>query len=74
MLGSLSSNDSDGIGQLFKYLPPTTSNMPPTTSSDRTQRRKQKRQDTLSGVTYPNDTVLVTGMDDRRDKKDRFIV
>jgi hypothetical protein len=72
LLGSLSSNDSDGIGQLFKYLPPTTSNMPPTTSSIEHNGGNKNEQDTLSGVTYPNDTVLVTGMDDRRDKKGLF--
>jgi hypothetical protein len=72
LLGSLSSNDSDGIGQLFKYLPPTTSNMPPITSSIEHNGGNKNEQDTLSGVTYPNDTVLVTGMDDRRDKKGLF--
>lgn len=77
LLGSLNENDIDGIPQLFKYLPPTTENVPSIASvvsngeeepkndlEGSNEEEDNNRPDTRDEIKKKENTIVVTtGMD-----------
>ena len=65
LLGSLDDNDLHGIPQLFKYLPSTTSNIPPIATVSESHDEDDEREDKDINDTAVEDvgTYVTTGMD-----------
>lgn len=65
LLGSLDENDLHGIPQLFKYLPSTTSNIPPiaTTTEAKGDDAERDKKDINDGAAEDVGSYITTGMD-----------